>query len=130
MTKDEIQGEWNGFIEYPKGSKSTYVTTTSALLFAEHIVKLAELRECEACAKVCDEMGVHWSGYKDTALLNGDIELSNAASGEPRAAESLARLIRARGNASLTCSKCGIDRMKEACKNPGPNCPFMGSAQA
>lgn len=50
--------------------------------------------ERERCAAICDEMGEHWSAYKDTALLNGDAELSNAASGEPRAAEALARLIR------------------------------------
>ena len=50
--------------------------------------------ERERCARICEEMGEHWSAYKDTALLNGDVELSNAASGEPRAAESLARLIR------------------------------------
>jgi hypothetical protein len=60
---------------------------------------IAEETEREACAKVCDEMREHWSDYKDTALLNGDVELSNAASGEPRAAEFLAQAIRARGQA-------------------------------
>lgn len=54
--------------------------------------------EREACAKVCEEMAEHYADYKDTALLNGDIELSNAASGEPRAAITLARLIRERGS--------------------------------
>lgn len=54
--------------------------------------------ERDACAKVCDEMAQHWQDYKDTALLNGDVQLSNAASGEPRAANALAELIRARGN--------------------------------
>lgn len=51
----------------------------------------------EECAKVCDEMRDHWSDYKDTALLNGDVALSNAASGEVRAAEFLAQAFRARG---------------------------------
>lgn len=55
---------------------------------------LAVQKERERCARICDEMGEHWSAYKDTALLNGDYALSNAASGEPRAAEALARLIR------------------------------------
>lgn len=49
----------------------------------------------EAAVKICDEMAVHYAAYKDTALLNGDIDLSNAASGEPRAAEFLAGAIRA-----------------------------------
>ena len=66
--------------------------------FADAAVKF----EREACAKVCEEMGGHWSAYKDTALLNGDVALSIAASGEPRAAESLAMLIRARSS-SGTC---------------------------
>lgn len=61
-------------------------------------VNAAVLAERESCAKVCEEMAQHWSDYKDTALLNGDVPLSNAASGEPRAANALAELIRARGN--------------------------------
>lgn len=52
--------------------------------------------EREACASICDEMAEHWSAYKDSALLNGDVELSNTASGEPRAAAALASLIRGR----------------------------------
>ena len=53
--------------------------------------------EREACAQVCDEMHEHYSALKDTALLNGDVDLSNASSGEPRACEFLAAAIRARG---------------------------------
>lgn len=49
----------------------------------------------EWAASICDEMTAHWASYKDTALLNGDVELSNAASGEPRAGEFLATAIRA-----------------------------------
>ena len=30
---------------------------------------------------------------------------------------------------SLTCAKCGVDRMHEACKQPGLTCPLMGNAQ-
>lgn len=54
----------------------------------------------EECAKVCDELEEHYSGYKDTALLNGDIELSNASSGEPRACRFLAEHFRALGTQS------------------------------
>ena len=57
---------------------------------------LVAAKEREACAQACDEMHEHWYAIKDTALLNGDVDLSNASSGEPRAAESLAAIIRAR----------------------------------
>lgn len=60
------------------------------------LVEAAVAAEREACAVICDEMQAHYSAYKDTALLNGDVELSNAASGEPRAAEFIAQAIRAR----------------------------------
>lgn len=53
-------------------------------------------QEREACLTICAELHEHYSGYKDTALLNGDVELSNAASGEPRACEAIAAAIRAR----------------------------------
>jgi hypothetical protein len=50
--------------------------------------------ERDRCLAICAEMEQHWSDYKDTALLNGDVDLSNAASGEPRAARAIADLIR------------------------------------
>lgn len=68
------------------------------LPWLERFAALVAAAERDACAKVCEEMAQHWSDYKDTALLNGDVQLSNAASGEPRAANALAELIRARGN--------------------------------
>lgn len=74
--------------------------TLHAMFNRGQLVRFAALvvaAEREACALVCDEMQEHWSAIKDTALLNGDVDLSNASSGEPRAAESLAALIRARG---------------------------------
>jgi len=40
MTRDEIQAEFDSFIEYP-GEEKTYVTTVSTLLFAEHIARIA-----------------------------------------------------------------------------------------
>ena len=62
-------------------------------------IEKAVAYEREACAVICDELGEHWNDYKDTALLNGNINLSNSASGEPRAAMRLATEIRARGEA-------------------------------
>ena len=53
MTKDQIQAEFDGFIEYPQGSDKRYVTTASTLFFAHHIAKMAVKREREECAKVC-----------------------------------------------------------------------------
>ena len=53
--------------------------------------------EREACATICDDLESFWSAEKDVALLNGDVALSNASSGEPRAARAIAQAIRARG---------------------------------
>jgi hypothetical protein len=80
-------------------SNSLGATYTSGWLpdLLERFAALVAAHEREQCAKVCDELGEYWAGYKDTALLNGDIALSNAASGEPRAAEAIAKAIRARG---------------------------------
>lgn len=55
MTHDEIQKEWDSFIEYPNGSSKLYVTTTSALIFARRIADMAADNEREACAKACEE---------------------------------------------------------------------------
>ena len=81
----------------------------AALVAAEHQERYDELfsayheacadaakaaAEHEACAKLCDEMQEHYASLKDAALLNGDVELSNASSGEPRACEYLAGAIR------------------------------------
>lgn len=43
----------------------------------------------ERVGTLCDELEQHWSDYKDTALINGNVALSNAASGEPRAARAI-----------------------------------------
>ena len=74
-----------------------HVATLDPRMWIEHHFDDA-INEREACATICDEMREFYSAYKDTALLNGDIDLSNAASGEPRACEYLASAIRARGN--------------------------------
>lgn len=52
----------------------------------------------EAGITICKEMGEHWSAYKDTALLNGDIDLSLASSGEPRAAQFIQEQLEALAN--------------------------------
>ncbi|WP_075588316.1 hypothetical protein [Rhodoferax antarcticus] len=39
MKLEQIQAEWGKFIEYPTAEK-TYVTTASALLFAQHIAEI------------------------------------------------------------------------------------------
>jgi len=44
-------------------------------------------------ATICEELESHYSAYKDTALLNGDVDLSNAASGEPRACRAIAEQV-------------------------------------
>lgn len=52
--------------------------------------------ERQAIADLCDELEHHWSDYKDAALLNDDVALSNAASGEPRAARAIKEAVLAR----------------------------------
>ena len=53
MTRDDIRTEWDSFIEYPSPER-TFVTTTSALLFAEYVVARATAREREACAQIVE----------------------------------------------------------------------------
>jgi hypothetical protein len=91
-------GEW-WFSSFYKIETDVHISHLEAFakLVADAVADKAAEREREACAKVCDELGEHWGDYKDTALLNGDVDLSNAASGEPRAAARLATAIRARG---------------------------------
>ena len=48
----------------------------------------------EECATVCDEMEEHYAAYASTALINGDVQLANAASGEPRACRFIAEKLR------------------------------------
>lgn len=60
-------------------------------------IKAATERERERALTICAELREHYSDFKDTALLNGDVELSNAASGEPRACEAIATAIRGGG---------------------------------
>ena len=60
MTRDEIQAEFDAFIEYP-GKDKTYVTTVSTLLFAEHIARIARAQGLSEAREVCDEVG---NGYQ------------------------------------------------------------------
>ena len=73
MTKDEIQKEWDSFIEYPNGSSKLYVTTTSALLFARYIADMAADKEREACAKLMDDME-HGNVRTCAAAMGQDVQ--------------------------------------------------------
>jgi hypothetical protein len=52
MDRDRIKAEANAFFEWPTEDK-THVTTTSMLLFAEHIAKIAAGKERGRCVSVC-----------------------------------------------------------------------------
>lgn len=54
---------------------------------AAHLAGQRAMRE--RVGTLCDELEQHWSDYKDTAIINGNVALSNAASGEPRAAREI-----------------------------------------
>lgn len=57
-------------------------------------LQAAEAAALERAAQVCDEYGDLMAAEKDSALLVGKVDLSNAMSGEPRAAGFLANAIR------------------------------------
>lgn len=48
MTRDDIRAEFARFIEFPPGSDRKYVSTASALLFAEHVAKMTR-EQVSAC---------------------------------------------------------------------------------
>ena len=75
--------------DLPDGSKGL---RADVFEFAEALLAT----ERQAVADICDELEGHWSEYKDAALLNGDVALSNAASGEPRAARAIKAAVLAR----------------------------------
>ncbi|GAC1610286.1 MAG: hypothetical protein NVS3B3_18660 [Aquirhabdus sp.] len=64
--------------------------------YEEHIAALSDMRNktLEEAAKVCDEYEDITVTEKDSALLLGMVDLSNAMSGEPRAARFLSEAIR------------------------------------
>lgn len=106
MTKDDIirTAREAGFYD---GKEDLFWISSEGLEIFAHLVEgimWAEIAkhvalEREACAAICDELESFWSAEKDVALLNGDVALSNATSGEPRAARAIATAIRARGAA-------------------------------
>ena len=89
MNQDEIQKEWDAFIEYPDGSGKLYVTTTSALLFARCIADMAADKEREACARLCD--------MEVDQTLPPDV--SQICQSYVESAKDCAAVIRARSNA-------------------------------
>lgn len=62
---------------------------------ADEAIEAAYRMGLEDAAKLCDEYGDLMHAEKDSALLVGKVDLSNAMSGEPRAATFLAEAIRA-----------------------------------
>ena len=102
MTRDDLlrMAREAGFsvrrdLETPKSYDCIAGYGDALELFAE----LVAAAEREACAAICEELESFWAAEKDAALLSGDVALSNATSGEPRAARAIATAIRARGAA-------------------------------
>ena len=75
MTKDEIKKAFYAFIEFPKDDNKSFVTTTSTLLFAEHIAALVSANQAGDPKKwlswsaKCGEQA--WD-TQDEAELNSD----------------------------------------------------------
>ena len=55
MTRSDIQAEFDRFIEFPAGSPRMTVTVTSAVLFAEHIARMATSAERMRCAQIAEK---------------------------------------------------------------------------
>ena len=92
MTKDEMMGL------AARAAQETKIACKAGeiLPFVECFGGLVLAAERQAIADICDELEGHWSDYKDAALLNDDVALSNAASGEPRAARAIKEAVLAR----------------------------------
>ena len=54
MTRADIQAEFDRFIEFPAGRLPMTVTVISAVLFAEHIARMAASAERRRCAQIAD----------------------------------------------------------------------------
>lgn len=71
MTKDEIRAEFDAFIEFPDGSDGRYVTTTSALLFAQHIAEKAASKRDAIESAQTDVDDLYWRLHSMSKLLEG-----------------------------------------------------------
>ena len=71
MTKDEIRAEFDAFIEFPDGSDGRYVTTTSALLFAQHIAEKAASKRDTIEAAQTDVDDLYWRIHSMSKSLEG-----------------------------------------------------------
>ena len=69
MTRDEIQAEFDRFIEYP-GKDKTYVTTVSTLLFAEHVANMARAQGLREAREVCEAEQVADTGTDGDVAYN------------------------------------------------------------
>ena len=74
MNRDEIQEEWDAFIEYPERSNQMYVTTTSALLFARYIADMAAAAKRDAIVRWLEGAQVDEQGR---LILSRSFILSN-----------------------------------------------------
>lgn len=54
MNKEDIKKEWESFIEFPSSDKST-VTSTSSLLFAQHIAEASRKAALSDAADLCQQ---------------------------------------------------------------------------
>lgn len=88
--KDQLPGRCDNAAKVVK-KVLTKPDNLSALEAAKSQARREALMEA---ADMCDELESHYSAYKDTALLNGDVGLSNAASGEPRASRFITSELR------------------------------------
>lgn len=95
MTRDDvIRMAWDAGVWIP-----LRIDREKCVDALQRFADLVAAAEREACAAICDELESFWATEKDVALLNGDVALSNAISGEPRSARAIAQAIRARGDA-------------------------------
>lgn len=71
MDSQRIEKEAKAFFEWPTEDKSA-VCTVGAILFAEHIARLATAEERDACAKVCEDLGheCHGEGRDDSEAFD------------------------------------------------------------
>lgn len=90
MTRDQIKAIAlaSGFTERQQADGSMDLNGY-VYAFAEEMYAEGQRAMQERVGTLCDELEQHWSDYKDTALNNGNVALSNAASGEPRAARAI-----------------------------------------
>jgi hypothetical protein len=96
-------------------------------------MSLPPLRRNKALEQACGFDALHYGealAYGQQCYEQALLDAMNATRAFGKTGEVIAVIIAAlRTKPSLTCAKCGVDRMRDACKQPGPTCPFMGETQ-